>query len=124
MNLLVQDTVLGQTRSVVSKKRFLFLILFTSIIVPSAKEETELEETSQLRDEETEPEERISVPGAVCLVKAEPAHETRKQKLLDKASLRYISLWFQLSPSPFHELSVPDKVIECGRMGRLENSWV
>lgn len=50
------------------KKRFWFLTLFTSIIVPSAKEETELEETSHLRDEETEPKERISVPEAMQLV--------------------------------------------------------
>lgn len=50
------------------EKRFWFLTLFTSIIVPSAKEQTELEETSHLRDEETEPEERISVPEAMQLV--------------------------------------------------------
>lgn len=116
--------VLGQTRSVVSKKRFLFLILFTSITVPSAKEETELEETSHLRDEETEPKERISVPGAMHLVMVEPAHETRKQKLLVKASFHSISLWFQPSPTPFHKLSVPDRVVVCERMGRLENSWI
>ena len=116
--------VLGQTRSVVSKKRFLFLILFTSITVPSAKEEIEWEETSHLRDEETEPEERTLVPGAMHLVMAKPPYEARKQKLLVEASFRYISPWFQPSPAPFHKLSVPDIVIVCGRMGRLENSCV
>ena len=85
MNLLVQEMVLGQTRSVVSKKRFLFLLLFTSITEPSAKEETELEETSHLRDGETEAK-KIPVPGAVQLVMAEPAQEASTQKLLAEAS--------------------------------------
>ena len=86
MNLLVQEMILGQTRSVVSKKRFLFLLLFTSITEPSAKEETELEETSHLRDGETEAKEKIPVPGAVQLVMAEPAQEASTQKLLAEAS--------------------------------------
>lgn len=60
---------LGQKRLVVSKKRFLFLILFASIILPQQKKkETELEEISYLRDEETEPKEMISLPRVIRLV--------------------------------------------------------
>lgn len=60
---------MGQKRLVVSKKRFLFLILFASIILPQQKKkETELEEISYLRDEETEPKEMISLPRVIRLV--------------------------------------------------------
>lgn len=69
MNSLVQEMALGQKRLVVSKKRFLFLILFASIILPQQKKkETELEEISYLRDEETEPKEMISLPRVIRLV--------------------------------------------------------
>lgn len=69
MNSLVQEMALGQKRLVVSEKRFLFLILFASIILPQQKKkETELEEISYLRDEETEPKEMISLPRVIRLV--------------------------------------------------------
>lgn len=53
-----------------------------------------MEETSHLRDEETEPKEMISLSKVIPLVVAEPAFEARTQKLLVEAS------WFQNSILP------------------------